>query len=102
MYVVIDTLYLSREHIELENLRGEHTRVLEETKKEKVTFCVSVPLVFDSASSNACLCFPALAAAEQPVRDGENEGGAREEEVLLGTGGAQRKGKGFRDINRRE
>lgn len=50
MYVVIDTLYLSREHIELENLRGEHTRVLEETKKEKVTFCVSVPYVFKSAS----------------------------------------------------
>lgn len=42
------------------------------------------------------LCPPA--AADQSVRDGEDEGGAREEEMLLGTRGTQGKGLGeFRD-----
>ena len=34
-----------REHVELENLRGEHSRMLEETKKEKVPSCSLLPLL---------------------------------------------------------
>lgn len=68
-------------------------RVLEETKKEKVPLLFSYHLSLNQLAQAHLVSFP-LAAAEQPVRDGENEGGAREKEVLLGTGGAQRKGEG--------
>lgn len=68
-------------------------RVLEETKKEKVPFLFSYLLSLNQLAQARLVSFP-LAAAEQPVRDGENEGGAREKEVLLSTGGAQRKGEG--------
>lgn len=68
-------------------------RVLDETKKEKVPFLFSYLLSLNRLAQARLVCFP-LAAAEQPVRDGENEGGAREKEVLLGTGGVQRKGEG--------
>lgn len=72
-------------------------------QRKKRCFFVSVCLVFESASSNSPTRFSPLAAAEQPIRDGENEGGAREEEVLLGARGTQRKGeeKGFRDDKKR-
>lgn len=68
-------------------------RVLEETKKERVPFLFSYLLSLNQLAQAHLVSFP-LAAAEQPVRDGENKGGAREEEVLLGTGGVQRKGEG--------
>lgn len=78
--------------------------MLEETKKEKVPFLFLCVLPLNQPPQAHVLGFSPLAAAEQPVRDGENEGGAREEEVLLGARGAQRKGEGesFRDIKRRE
>lgn len=78
--------------------------MLDETKKEKVPFFVFVCFVFESSSSSSSTCFSPLAAAKQPVRDGEDEGGAREEKVLLGARGAERKGEGegFRDIKKRE
>lgn len=67
--------------------------MLEETRKEKVPFLFSYLLSLNQLAEACLVSFP-LAAAEQPVRDGENEGGAREKEVLLGTGGAQRKSEG--------
>ena len=45
-----------------------------------------------TSSSCASFCFFPTAAADQSVRDGEDEGGAREEEMLLGTRGTQGKG----------
>lgn len=36
MLLIIETSSLCREHVELENLRGEHIRMLEDAKKEKV------------------------------------------------------------------
>lgn len=36
-----DFFSLFREHVELENLQGEHARLLEETKKEKVLIILS-------------------------------------------------------------
>lgn len=79
--------------------------MLEETKKEKVPFfCFKTNVLSLNQLPQAhLLVFSPPAAAEQPVRDGENEGGAREEEVLLGTRGAQRKGapEGFRDIKKK-
>lgn len=38
MLIVQVFFSLLREHVDLENLRGEHARLLEETKKEKVSF----------------------------------------------------------------
>lgn len=67
-------------------------------RKKRYLFCFRMFCLWFSFSSSSTRFSP-LAAAEQPVGDGENEGGAREEEVLLGTRGTQRKGeeKGLRD-----
>lgn len=73
-------------------------------RKKRYLFCFHIFCLWISFLKLIYLFILPLAAAEQPVRDGENEGGAREEKVLLGTRVTQRKGesKGFRDIKRRE
>lgn len=50
MLLTVETSSLCREHVELENLRGEHIRMLDEAKKEKVPLLPTLDTLMEMTS----------------------------------------------------